>query len=316
MIRRHPIAKLTVDGRSLTSAEAAVGFAEVRLTLGGGHDSARIGIWSASKLAGSATAARASIGLGDKDDVKDVWAGALTLVQSSDQRVVLEGLSHTSSLSRQRLTKTFQEQSVEDIVRDLTGQVDIDEVDASLQLPWYAVDTRRSVWSHLLDLARLIGADVASSASGAVRFVPVRTTADIHTLRHGADIIRWTFGELTTIDPLEVRPYGAASEAGEQQWHWLLGDTGQSGSGATVPGAVRTKDAAEQSTQARTGRATRQSHRATVLAVGAPDIRPGDVVKLSDVPGAPAEQYRVTSLAHRLDGRRGFTTTLHMEGAA
>src|SRR5262249_23328549 len=149
------------------------------------------GVWSSSKLAGSATAARASIGLGDKDDVVDVWAGTLTLVRSSDERVVLEGLSHTSTLSRQRLTKTFQEQSVEDIVRDLAGQVDIDEVDASLQLPWYAIDTRRSVWSHVLDLARLIGADVASNASGAIRFVPVRAGAGVHTLRHGADIIRW-----------------------------------------------------------------------------------------------------------------------------
>jgi hypothetical protein len=316
MIRRHPIATLIVDGRSLTSAEAAVGFAEVRLALGGSHDSARVGVWSSSKLAGSATAARASIGLGDKDDVVDVWAGALTLVQSSDERIVLEGLSHTSTLSRQRLAKTFQEQSVEDIVRDLVGQVDIDEVDASLQLPWYAIDTRRSVWSHLLDLARLIGADVASTASGSVRFVPVRASAGVHTLRHGAEIIQWTFGERTTIDPLEVRAYGAASEAGEQQWHWLLGDVGQSGSGANVVGAVRTKDAAEQTTQARTDRATRQSHRATVLAVGSPSIRPGDVVQLGGVPGAPTDRYRVTSLAHRLDGRRGFTTTLRMEGAA
>jgi hypothetical protein len=229
---------------------------------------------------------------------------------------VLEGLSHTSTLSRQRLTKTFQQQSVEDIVRDLVGQVDIDEVDASLQLPWYAIDTRRSVWSHLLDLARLIGADVASSASGAVRFVPVRTSAEVHTLRHGADIIRWTFGQVTTTDPLEVRPYGAASEAGEQQWHWVLGDVGQSRSGANVPGAIRTKDAAEQSTQVRTDRATRQGQRAMVLAVGSPDIRPGDVVKLTDLPGTPADRYRVTSLAHRLDGRYGFTTTLRMEGAA
>lgn len=314
MILRHPIARMVVDAETYSSAQAAVQWAEVRLSLGGAHDAARVGLWLNSRAGGVAPEARASIALGEGTDLTDVWAGTISWVEAGERRVALEGLSHTAQLSAQRVARAWQDQSVGDIVRDLAGPVQIDNVDASLQLPWYAVDTRRTVWSHLRELAQLIGADVTSNPSGGVRFVPSASSAQTHTLRYGADLIRWQLAELPAVDAPGIRAYGAASEAGAQQWHWLLGDAG-SGGGVSIPGAIRTKDAADLGTKARTDRAARRAHRASVLALGVPAIRPGDVVRLADVPGAPQERYRVTGVAHRLDGRTGFTSALQMEGA-
>jgi hypothetical protein len=315
VILRHPIARVVVDGRRFTSAEAAVGWLEARLSLGGTHDTVRIGLWLRSRTAGIAPGARVSVALGEGNDVVDVWAGKVSHVALGERHVIVEGLSFTASLSNQHLTRTWQEQKVEDIVRDLTGDVDIDEVDASLQLPWYAIDARRTVWSHVRELAAMIGADVAATASGAVRFVPARTAAQSHELRHAAHLIRWRFGELPVATTRGVRAYGAASEAGSQQWHWLLGDSGQSG-GGSIPGAIRTRDAADASARARSDHAWRQAHRASVLAVGSPRIRAGDVVRVTDLPDVPQKQYRVIGVLHRLDGATGFTSLLQMEGAA
>jgi phage protein D len=311
---RHPIARVVVDGRTLTSAEAAIARVEVRLGLGGEHDSARVLLWLRSKAAGIEPDAPVSIALGNRDDIVDVWGGKVAHVTTGDRQVVIDGLAHTAQLSRTRVTKTWQEQTVADIVRDLAADVEMDEIDASLSLPWYAVDTRRTVWSHLRDLAHLVGADLAASAAGAVRFVPARTAGEVHSLRFGAHVLRWNVGALQTSEPPALRAYGAASEAGSQQWHWLLGDAGDAV--GLTPGAIRTKDAADAATRARQDRAARRGQRGTALAVGSPAVRPGDTVKLEDVPGAAASGYRVTAVLHQLDGRTGFTTSLRMEGLA
>jgi len=314
VIIRHPVARVVVDGRSLSSAEAAVGRVEVRLALGGEHDSARILLWLRSRVADIRLEAPLSIALGERDNLVDVWGGRVAQVASGDRRVALEGLAHTAQLSRQRVTRTWQDQTVGDIVRDLAGDAELDEVDASLNLPWYAVDTRRTVWAHLRELGQLVGTDLAASAAGAVRFVPARTSTATHSLRFGAEVIRWSVGELPSASPPPVRAYGAASEAGSQQWHWLLAEAGEGG--ASISGAIRTRDAADASTRARSERAARRARRASLLAVGTPAVRPGDVVRLPDVPGAAADGYRVTGVLHQLDGRTGFTTTLRLEGVA
>jgi phage protein D len=311
---RHPIARVVIDGRPLTSAEAAIGRVDIRLALGGEHDSARVQLWLRSKAASLAPDAPVSIALGEKDDLVDVWAGKVSHVTTGDRHVLIDGLAHTAQLSRTRVTKTWQEQTVADIVRDLATDVDMDEIDASLSLPWFAVDTRRTVWAHLRDLAHLIGADLAASASGAVRFVPARTSGAVHSLRFGAQLMRWNIGALQTAEPPALRAYGAASEAGSQQWHWLLGDAGDAV--GTTPGAIRTKDAADAATRARRDRASRRGQRGTALATGSPAVRPGDVVTLDQVPGAASSGYRVTRVLHQLDGRAGFTTSLRMEGLA
>ena len=52
------------------------------------------------------------------------------------------------------------------VVRDLASSVDVEEADTNLQLEYYAVDTRRSVWGHLLDLAVIAGAEITVSPAG------------------------------------------------------------------------------------------------------------------------------------------------------
>ncbi len=48
--------------------------------------------------------------------------------------------------------------------------MDTDKVDGDLKLESYAVDTRRTLWRHLKDLAVLTGADLAADPEGKIRF--------------------------------------------------------------------------------------------------------------------------------------------------
>ena len=62
----RPSAKVTVDGRTLSSAEAALVWAEVDLAVNGAHDAARIKVSRASQFASAAPGAGFPPNMGGK----------------------------------------------------------------------------------------------------------------------------------------------------------------------------------------------------------------------------------------------------------
>jgi hypothetical protein len=310
----RPRAVVTIDGRRLTSAEAAL--VRLRVALGfGAHDAAELVVWPTSKFAGATAGAVMSIALGEDGDEEDVWAGEVVTVEAGADGVVIDGLASTVVLSRTRLAQTYADQSVADIVHDLVP--DADEVSGDTQLPAYAIDGHRAVWAHVLDLARLVGADVGASPEGTLRFVPPRTgTADV-TLRYVADVLTWTAGPARAPDVPAVGAHGAGSEAGADGWHWLLREptaVGPAGAPVLVVPAVRTRDAADVMARALASRAARAARRGRLRLVGHPEIRPGELVEVTDLPGDPGT-LRVLEVEHVLDARDGFITSLVVEGA-
>lgn len=319
MTIRHPVAKLTSGSRSLTTAEGGVALVEARLASGGEHDSVRAVLWATSKLANLAPGDPLAIAIGDRDTLSDVSSGEVTRAEVREGYVVIDALASTAKLSRERRSQSWEDQTVGDIVRDLVGSLTIDELDASLKLPWFAVDVQRTIWSHLRELASAIGAEVGASATGGVRFVPATAAPNVHTLRRGADLVQWQLAGYAQPDARGARAYGAASESGSAQWHWLRGDAASGAGGAVanaIAGALRTLDAADAVANARQQRRTRRTMQGVVITSGSPTIRPGDVVTLDGVDGAPTKRWRVRTVTHRLDGSRGLATTLGVEGAA
>jgi hypothetical protein len=238
-------------------------------------------------------------------------------VASAADRLTITGLAATVALSRSRTSQTYVDQSVADIVQDLASEVEIDEVQGDLNLPVYAVDDRRPVWAHLRDLARLTDAELGSNPAGALRFVSIRTGSADTTLRAGADIIAWLATAAAAPAAPSVGAYGAASEAGADQWHWLLSSPSAQGSGPwlRIPAAVRTSDAADTVAQGFAARAARSGMLGRLAVVGRPELRPGDLVDLADLPGPDPGTLRITAVSHILDPESGFLTALTVEGA-
>src|SRR6202035_4676272 len=171
----RPRARLTVDGQTLSSAEAALVRLTVALSLSGAHDPVELTVWPSSKLATAAPGSTMAIALGEEGSEQDVWAGEVTAVAAGADGVVLDGLAATVALSRQRVSQSYLDRSVADVVNDLAGSAAVDEVSGDANLPAYSVDDRRPVWDHLRDLARLTGADVGAAPNGGLRFVPPKS---------------------------------------------------------------------------------------------------------------------------------------------
>ena len=93
---------------------------------------------------------------------------------------------------------------------------------------------------------------------------------------------------------------------------------------------MRSREAADTAIKAAKVRAARSKTPAWALTLGAPELRPGDVVEISGLDGGGLSlpgvgdlgiggagggtPYRATSIRHCFDGMSGFTTALELEG--
>ncbi|HET9933944.1 MAG TPA: contractile injection system protein, VgrG/Pvc8 family [Polyangiaceae bacterium] len=318
MTLSRPRARVTLDGQALSSAEAALARVEVSLWLGARHDHAYVALWPDSRFADVAPGATLSIALGEDGAEEGVFSGTATRVTAGADGIEIDGLSLSAKLSKFRRSQTYVEQTVADIVRDLAGSVSVDSVAGDLKLASYSVDQRRSAWDHIVELATLTGADVASTASGALRFVRPRTGTPDVTLRYGADVLAWEIGPVVEPGVPKVAAHGAGSEAGSEQWHWVLASPPAQGNGdgpVDVVPAFTTRDAAEQLARARAEAGKRAAVSARLTTLGRHDLRPGSLVRVSDLPTGDAGVLRVLGVEHCLDSRTGFVTNVTAEGA-
>jgi hypothetical protein len=151
-----------------------------------------------------------------------------------------------------------------------------------------------------------------------LRFVPVRTGSANLTLRHGAEVIAWRLAAQAAPDAPAVAAYGAASEAGADQWHWILSSPAPQESGPflrLVP-AVRTREGADAMARALASRAARAATCGRLGLVGRADVRPGDLVDIAGLPGNSPGTLRVLEVDHLLDSGQGFMTALTVQGAS
>lgn len=321
MTLRRPDAALTIDGDRCTAAQAAVTALQVELGVGTAHDRFRAAVAAISRFADVAAGATASVELGYGDDLSSVLTGSVTAVERRPWGVVVEGLASTFALSRARVGKSYVSQTAGDIVTDLVAAANgtVGDVSSPLSLSAYHADERRTVWTHLVVLARLAGCELSAEGDGSVNFRPPKAGAPDHTFRHGAELVRWDVGPRdSTGADVGVVPFGAASEQGSDKWHVLLRepDGGAPSQETLVPGALRDRDSAQTYEQALKDARTRRGTGGELLIGGDESVRAGDVAALQDVPGDGGDPLRVVAVQHRLDGEHGFLTTLRVEGVA
>lgn len=322
MTLQRPDAQLTLDGRALGAAEAALESVRVDLGVGGAHDRFRARLGLLSKFLDVAPGAAAEVQLGYKDGLRAVLTGTVTSVERTPTGVVVEGHAATAALSAARLGRAYRDQSVADIVSDLVSGAGgtTGEVTGSTTLAAHHVDERRSVWEHLRRLAQLTGSELSADGVGAVNFRPVKTGSADHTLRHGAHVLAWQVGprESAAAHAVTVVPYGAASEEGADKWHLVLREPEGSSPTETVliPPQLRSRDAAQALQDALSAARTRAGTRGALVAVGDAELRAGDLVELADMPSGEDGVLRATAVVHVLAAGAGFRTALRLEGAA
>jgi hypothetical protein len=245
-----------------------------------------------------------------------VLTGKVAAVAKRASSLRIEALDATAPLSSTRISATFRDLSIADIVSNLAAEagVDTDTLDGDLKLETYSVDTRRTLWRYLKDLALLSGADLAASPDGKLRFTIPAGGAAKRTMRFGADLLEWRTVDRDETPAPGFAAHGAASEGGSRSWHNLLPDPlGASPPWSRILGALRSREAADTAIKAAQIRAARSKTPAWSLTLGAPELRPGDVVEISGLDGGGISLPGVGDLGG-FGGASGFTTALELEG--
>ena len=310
----RPSAIVTLANRTLNASEAGLTSLRVMLSRGS-HDAVEMMFWPLTKFSSASPGDAVSVQLGFRDQEEDVWSGEVTTVEHTANALVITGHAPTAALSRERKSQTYVAQTVADIVRDLAASVDIDKVDADTDLSYYAVDHRRSVWGHLLDLADLSGSEITCSAGGGLRFLAVNPLPSSTRFRYGAELLSWRSASVAQGTGRTFAAHGSASEAGSAKWHWVHPDPTGGAGGRQVIGAFHSRALAEALSTAAANSVKRAGVGGEVELVGQAALRAGDVFSLADLASGDPGPLRALAVTHAVDGVRGFRTVVSVEGA-
>jgi len=311
----RPSVKITGAGLTLTASEAGLSALRIRLSRGS-HDEAELLLWPRSKLVSLRPGDELSIQLGYVDQEVDVWAGVVSTARYEAGALVITGHAPTLLLSGERKSRTYVSQTVADIVRDLASSITVDAADVTTTFSYYAVDHRRSVWGHLLDLAELCGAEISCSPTGGLRFQPVNVAPTRVRFRYGAELLSWRVGTNREPDAGTWVPHGSASDAGAARWHWVHSDPTAGAGEARVAGAFHASDQADALSNAARDGAKRAAVGGEIELVGRADLRAGDAFSLADLASGDPGPLRALAVLHELDAARGFRTRVQVEGAS
>lgn len=258
---------------------------------------------------------------GDQAGLILVMTGVIDSAEPSLTTLRVVGYSGAAPLLRGYLDQTFESKTAGDIVRDLAGraQIEIARVEDGIQFPAYVIDSRRSFWQHLRDLADLSGFDLYLDQEGKLVFERFAGGRTAHVLEYGKHILELEVLR-TPAQAGRVEAWGEspAGSRGGESWAWLTtdfkGSRGEAGDGSLLlleRPALRTRVAAHTAAQAALLEIQRRAVRGRLVILGRPQVRLGDAIRLKGLADDSLNTFfQVRRVVHRITKAAGFTTEI------
>ena len=315
----RPTCTLTLPGgQNFDARSAALVRMEIELSIGGAHPRAQLILDRQGHLSAN-EGDEISISLGDAGDDKAVFHGYVARSLAQGPTHCYEIFGDSEALSRKSIGQAYLQQSIGDIARDIISQGDATPgtIDATEVLDAYYLHDHRTLWSQLVDLADFGDYALSCDADGSISLTTIRSGMAQETLRYGADLLHWSFGDCTEPAWTVGLAHGAASQSGAENWNLLLAEPSGASTGEArrILGLARNQSTADLWNQARQARATRASKRGDIICIGRASLRPGIQIELTDLPDIDSVDAFVTRVLHRFDGTRGWLCAASLEGA-
>lgn len=248
-----------------------------------------------------------------------VFTGAIDDVRPDITGVRISALGATRKLLGLRVEQTYRDKSAGEIVRDLASRAElpVDTIDDGIRYLAYVVDGSRSAYHHARALAEASGFILHATPEGKLVFRRFAGTITVHIVEYGKQILA-TEAQATPAPDREVRVFGEspADRAGTGAFAWVTKqfNPGTAGSGAVLlieDAALRMHAAAATAAQAAAQRLTQRQLTGRVRALGRPQVKLGDAVRVAGAPDARMNgTFQVRAVRHTLTKRGGFTTEI------
>jgi hypothetical protein len=260
------------------------------------------------------------VALGYGDDLKTVFTGTVEAVDWAIEQVAFRAAGASRALVGARLNRLYEKSKAGDIVSNIAGLLDIatGSVEAGLEFQAYAFSDSVSAYDELRQLAERCGFDLYGDVEDKLVFAKY-APAQTHPFQFGVNILTLRVDQPTeTITGTEV--YGESPSSlgqGQEAYSWLTKKDVKGTAGGSSGMIWRRFDPAAR-TQEDAGKiaeavlAALSAKRAcTLKTLGAPEVRLGDAVEISQMPLDDQNgTFKVTGVAHWLDLKKGFYTII------
>lgn len=297
---------------------------------------------------------KVSLGYEDNGGLTQVIVGSVVTVEPSITTKRVIAYSAAETLLRTFVDQTYENKNAGQIVRDLvdkakagasssnnplsvggavgsavsgaigslTGKtpLEVETADDGILFPAYVIDSQRSVYHHMHDLAELCGFDLYINSDGKLVFEEFTGGKIVHVFEYAKHIIELDI-QRTPPRAGQVEAWGEspAGQGGAESWAWLTNDftNARGSSGAESPKlllerpALRTRAAAHTAAEAALTAIQRRTLQGRLLVLGDPNIKLGDSIRLVSLPDDSLNQtYQVRAVTHRITKLGGFITTI------
>lgn len=281
---------------------------------------------------------KVTIKLGFDGENTLVFTGKIDRVKATIQGFNIYASDGVKDLMQHDIAKAYEKVTVSKIVKDLLGKakLSVGTIDEGPKLPSYILHKGITALGHLRELANLLGADIYTDAQGKVHVKKVKSQSAKHKIDYKQDVLGLDVNQKSPIfNGVEAVGEGSASSKGADRFYWLVKDskgvidnakvsngTVSKGKGSLslqyINGAIRSKQAATEISQAHMQKIAEQDFYGHVNMLGNPDIGADEYFKLEQVPSthhlykhlASYSAIRINAVQHQIDFKQGFTTRL------
>lgn len=269
-----------------------------------------------------------------------VFTGVVDTVETTSHSQRIFGADGLLKLARMDVETSYENVSVDFIVKDLLKQAKVDSgtVEKGPKLPSLTLFRGPRAFGHIQRLARLCGTDLFTDGMGKAHFAGPETKGQTHAFQYGEDVMELQLKEISPAsNGVEVWGEGAASSKGAQKYYWLptdlsgtlskavLGNNGSvlTGKSGHFPlhvcaGALRSRQATDAVAKAMVNAKASRCVQGSLKVFCAPAVTPGDRITVTDLPdhhGAAdifnkKMSVRVRRVRHFLDTRMGCITRM------
>ncbi|RPJ00849.1 MAG: hypothetical protein EHM39_04215 [Chloroflexi bacterium] len=258
--------------------------------------------------------------VGYDDELETIFTGSVGAVDWDIEHVTVHASGAFHKLVGARFNRFYEKSKAGDIVSDIAGLLDIStgSVESGLEFPAYAFSGGLNAYDSLRQLAQRCGFDLYADVDDQLVFAPY-DAGETHPFQYGVNILALHLDHPTdSITGAEILGDSPASHGqGSDSSSWLTKKDVKGSAGDTGTGVWRRFDAAVR-TQEDAGRiaeavldALRSRRVCTLDALGSPTARLGDAIEISSMPLDDQNgTFKITSVEHRLDIRKGFFTRI------
>ena len=260
----------------------------------------------------------AKLDLDGGEGARTVLTGSVRSVGRDVQGIDVELCDVGSVLAAYRPACTFENQSAQQIIRKLVGDVALSpgDLDLDLDLPAYVAHPGRTAAEHIAELARLAGALAQAGADGKLQVRGLPEGPADAALRFGREITHYEVRD-NALEQGQTFAIGAGPAGSASAPDALRPTPGFLPASAAAGGrnvlrlptpVLRTPKAASSASEALSrhtaARATRLHARCFLL----PALRPGQVIEVQDLPdGLSGGPWLVTRVDHDVSDGAGRT---------